>query len=241
MCYGHVTGRCKRQIVAGQLVSVPCRYALAVQCKGSVQYHTAQFCHHGHCCIACRFLSVLLKSPLSFVSQDRDPVLLDLGQYWIPRLASCIEAVTATKALDLTHKHTASPLAVELGRRSSVPFGLGHKLLMQLHSSNAAVAAAALAMVRGSEAAGSSNPGLQLHSITARPLHARSKLWNGKLNLAASTQKITKGYFDAPGKRGLLCNWQAVSRLFLFRPPTSPPARSYQCSMLGLLQSLHVS
>lgn len=151
----------------------------------------------------CRLLSALFRSPLSIVSSERDPLMLDMGQLWVPSLVSCMEAVTTTRTLDTTNKHNASPLATLLGRKSNLPFAPGQKPLLHLLGGNAAIASAAVAAVHGSEAASNSSLGLQLFCVVPRPLHARCKIWKGKLNLTSATQFIKKGYFDAPGKLSL--------------------------------------
>lgn len=169
------------------------------------QYHQhLHLMHLPSAVLACtyRFLSSCLSSAMCIVSHDRDAILLNMGQYWISGLVSTIHAVT-----EQTGKHNTTHtvgLGVLRGRRSvdssdTHQHTASTKPVLQLQGSGAAIAAASAAAA-GSSSAEASLESLQLYSILARPLHARCKVWRGKLLLPQGAQQIAKGYFAAPGE-----------------------------------------
>lgn len=142
-------------------------------------------------------------------THDRDALLLDMGQFWVPSITSTLHAATAAapSAADAKARglhHTVSVLRGHSGaglQRASSGGNRGDAALKQflhMHGSNAAVTASAAAVVDGAVA--QQCPVLHLHSILARLLHTRSKIWKGELNLSQGMQQIAKGYFEAPGR-----------------------------------------
>lgn len=115
-------------------------------------------------------------------------VLLDMGRYLVPALRHVVNRVmeSAGDQAAAAAAATAPPLAPVQYSSSAGS------------STNAALAAAAAAVVQP-EAAAKDRRYLQVYTILPRPLCPRIKLWKGSFNLQEGTQRMIKGYCDAPG------------------------------------------
>lgn len=152
----------------------------------------------------------LMSYMLRVTINERDPILLDMGQFWMPSLLSTIQAVkAAVKAGEALSNAQRSGLQRRTGASASVDnlkteggHGAVQMAAGPLSShlcQKASSAVVASALGRGACCMTASDA-LYIHSIVAHPLHARSKLWRNDLNLKDNNQQIVKGYFAAPGK-----------------------------------------
>jgi hypothetical protein len=126
--------------------------------------------------------------------------LLDLGTFIIPSLSSAIIGVEmANAASGSASASTASSPKLVARPRSVAAVGSG----------NAAVTAAAAAVVHGNNADTACHH-IKLYSICPRALAHRSKIWKGRLNFKEEMHRLSKGFFDAP------CEYQPI------QPASSP-------------------
>eukprot|EP00775_Hariotina_reticulata_P005600 gene5600-5838_t len=127
-----------------------------------------------------------LLSPLRSSSASRSgAVLLDMGRYWVPGLRHVVTRVMDSAGDQAAAVATAS---LQLGLQNSTAGA----------SLDAALSAAAAAVVRPDEAARDRHY-LQLYTILPHSQRSRLKLWKGSFNLQEGTQRMIKGYCDAPG------------------------------------------
>ncbi|KAF8059749.1 CSN6 [Scenedesmus sp. PABB004] len=147
---------------------------------------------------------------------DSDAVLLDMGTFFLPRLAGAIAAAAASGA------GCDGGLARHSSSRGGAPSPPGSPggpeplapLLVAAGGGRAALAAAAAAATPplpsacapgGGRLGGAALQGglvlptLQLVSILPRALAGRARQWGAALALAPGDQQIAAGYFDAPG------------------------------------------
>lgn len=130
-----------------------------------------------------------------------------MGQFWVPSLGSTLQtAAAAAGATKNAEDQTTGPVhrrltAQRRGKsRSTNDALLLQRMQLQMHGSNAAVVAAATALVGAARDQTVGRIALQLYSVLARPLSARSKVWKSKLKVPPSAQQMAKGYFEAPGR-----------------------------------------
>lgn len=161
-----------------------------------------------------RWFLRLLGRCFNVTSEERDPVLLDLGQYWIPSLASTIQAVKAATAgsqatssmQQLPGSRHQNDVIQAVNDRLQEALKYGMTGLLQQRNIKAFIAVAASALMSGQNVNGvTAADGINLYSIVAHPLQTRSQLWRNDLNLKEETQKLTRGYFDAPGTIWMIC------------------------------------
>lgn len=147
-----------------------------------------------------------MSCALRVTIHERDPILLDMGQYWVPSLLSTVQAVAAALRAGNSDQQPGvrrlTGTAVLVGsQRAHADQSSIQEASEQLSAGsheNACVMVAASALKDCCDTAAES---VSLHSIVAQPLHARSKIWRNDLNLKDDTQQLIKGYFAAPGAR----------------------------------------
>lgn len=156
-----------------------------------------------------------MSCALRVTINERDPICLDMGQFWTPSLLNTLQAVqAAVRAGEATttinrqrstlaqRRNGASRSADNLVadvRQGSMQLAVGPVSSKQCQKACVAIVASALGRGAGA-CCGTPADALYLFSIIAHPLHGRSKIWRNDLNLKEDTQQIMKGYFAAPGK-----------------------------------------
>lgn len=139
--------------------------------------------------------------------RDTEPLLLDMGQFWVPSISSMLGALAAKAATnrqesqqcDLSRVTTAA-IAVIQDFQASPDSTVAQSVSVQPGGTRAATAAAAVAVLCGElEVDTLTRHSLRLHSITARVHYERSMAWTSQLNFPGDVQKMAKGYFEAPG------------------------------------------
>eukprot|EP00775_Hariotina_reticulata_P005596 gene5596-5834_t len=151
-----------------------------------------------------------LLSPMGFTSGSKSgAVLLDMGRYWVPGLRHVV-----TRVMDSAGDQAAA------GATASLHLGLQNSSAGA--SLDAALSAAAAAVVQPDEAARDRRY-LQLYTILPQTLCSRIKMWKGSFNLLEGTQRMIKGYCDAPGTLEAGFGVHAAASLFDVERPLLPP------------------
>lgn len=137
-------------------------------------------------------------------STDAEPLLLDVGQFWVPGLCQALGSLlTASAAQGLVAtRATRQSAEIRWSSSSSGSPAPAHGASLQEvpNSANAAAVAAAVVAIKRGGSPGATACHLQLYTLIPHRLRARCKLWEGKLNLKQGAQQISKGYFAAPGE-----------------------------------------
>lgn len=129
--------------------------------------------------LCCRWLAQLLRMDVL----DRDPLLLDMGQFWVPTFGRQSAAGGST-AEPPSHGGQECP----------------SHAAMAAAGANMEVDAAPAATSQGCPLANHHMTGvLQLYTVVARPLCARVKAWPSTLNLKKGVQQLGRGFLEAPG------------------------------------------
>lgn len=136
--------------------------------------------------------------------KDTEPLLLSMGQFWVPSISSVAAAATTAVANGQDHasmgRVTTAAISLLQDKHTSLDSTVAQSLSLQPADSKPATTAAAVAVYYGGQEVDAlTRHSLQLHSITARVHYERLMAWTSQLSFPSDTQRMTKGYFEAPG------------------------------------------